>query len=118
MTWVLCRVVGHQQTRMAFTSARFTCRRCGADLGRDVPALPTPPPAVRTHPKPRAGDPMRRFRQEHPLADRPAARGLPRRRTRAVRTHPADPPGSAGAVDASQAPSRSDADRGGPAQPR
>ena len=75
MKRVLCLVVGHQKTLMAFSSNRFTCRRCGADLGRDVGALPSSPPAMRTHPKPRAADPMRRFRREHPLADRLAARG-------------------------------------------
>jgi hypothetical protein len=111
MKWVLCLLVGHQKTRMAFSSTRFTCRRRGADPGRDVSVLTPPSPATRTHPQPRAADSLRRFRQEHSLADRPAARGLPRRQIRAVMTQPAEPPWSVGAVDASQAPSRTDADR-------
>ena len=37
MIGLLCRVIGHQRTLVAFTSNRFSCRRCGADLGRDIP---------------------------------------------------------------------------------
>ena len=81
MKWVLCLVVGHQKTLMALSSNRFMCRRCGADLGRDIDALPSSPPAVRTHPKPRALDPMRRLRREHPLPDHLAAGGMRRPRT-------------------------------------
>src|SRR5215213_10746000 len=58
MKWLLCLVVGHQKTLMAFSSNRFSCRRCGADLGRDVPATPSPPVAARTHPTPREADPL------------------------------------------------------------
>ena len=56
MKWLLCRVIGHQRTRMAFTSNRFSCRRCGADLGRDIPAMPTPPTAAVTPRPPRISD--------------------------------------------------------------
>ena len=59
MKQLLCRVLGHQRTLMAFTSNRFSCQRCGADLGRDVPTPPTPPAALRTHPTLRAADPSR-----------------------------------------------------------
>jgi hypothetical protein len=45
MNWLLCRVLGHQRTLVAFTSNRFSCRRCGADLGRDIPAMPSRPAA-------------------------------------------------------------------------
>ncbi len=48
MKQLLCRVLGHQRTLVAFTSNRFSCRRCGADLGRDIPVMPTPPAAART----------------------------------------------------------------------
>ena len=112
MKRVLCLVVGHQKTLMAFSSNRFTCRRCGADLGRDVPTQPSSPPVVQTHPKPRAADPLRRVRREHPLADRLAASGMRRRHTRTVLTPPPDPPWSAGDVEARQAPLRYDADQG------
>ena len=43
MIGLLCRVLGHQRTLVAFTSNRYSCRRCGADLGRDIPVMPTPP---------------------------------------------------------------------------
>jgi hypothetical protein len=112
MKQLLCLVVGHQKTLMAFSSNRFTCRRCGADLGRDVPTQPSSPPVVQTHPKPRAADPLRRVRREHPLADRLAASGMRRRHTRTVLTPLPDPPWSAGDVEARQAPLRYDADQG------
>ena len=51
MKQLLCRVLGHQRTLVAFTSNRFSCRRCGADLGRDIPVMPTPPAAARTSPR-------------------------------------------------------------------
>jgi hypothetical protein len=104
MKRVLCLVVGHQKTLMTLSSYRFVCRRCGADLGRDVGALPGSPPAVRTTPKPRAADSMRRFRREHPLSDHLAASGMRRPRTRTVMTRPPDPQWSAGDVDAGQGP--------------
>ena len=56
MKWLLCRVIGHQRTRMAFTSNRFSCRRCGADMGRDIPAMPIPPTAAVLKPPPRISD--------------------------------------------------------------
>lgn len=46
MKRLFCLVSGHQRTLMPFTSNRFSCRRCGADLGRDIPAMPTPPAAA------------------------------------------------------------------------
>ena len=71
MKWLLCLVVGHQKTLMAFSSNRFSCRRCGADLGRDVPATPSPPTAARTHPTPREADPLSSFLRER-VASLPA----------------------------------------------
>ena len=59
MTRLLCRVMGPQRTLVAFTSNHFSCRRGGADLGRDIPVMPTPPTAARTHPKVRTFDPSR-----------------------------------------------------------
>src|SRR5215218_6242519 len=56
MKWLLCLVSGHQRTLMPFTSNRFSCRRCGADLGRDIPAMPTPPAAALPPPPPRISD--------------------------------------------------------------
>ena len=49
MIGLLCRVFGHQRTLVAFTSNRFSCRRCGADLGRDIPVMPSRPAASLTH---------------------------------------------------------------------
>ena len=49
MIGLLCRVIGHQRTLVAFTSNRFSCRRCGADLGRDIPVMPSRPAASLTH---------------------------------------------------------------------
>ena len=49
MIGLLCRVIGHQRTLVAFTSNRFSCRRCGADLGRDIPAMPSRPAASPPH---------------------------------------------------------------------
>jgi hypothetical protein len=112
MKRVLCLVSGHQRTLMPFTSNRFSCRRCGAALGRDVPALPSQAPAMRTHPKPRAADPMRRFRREHPFPDHLAASGMRRPRTGTVMTRPPDSLWSAGDIDAGQGPSLYDADPG------
>ena len=48
MKRLLCLVSGHQRTLMPFTSNRFSCRRCGADLGRDIPAMPTRPRGLAT----------------------------------------------------------------------
>ena len=112
MKRLLCLVLGHQKTRMTFSSDRIVCRRCGMDLGRDGPAMPSPPPAVQTHPKPRATDPMRHFQREHPVSDRLAASGMRRRHSKTVMTRPPVPQWSAGDVEASQAPSLYDADRG------
>jgi hypothetical protein len=67
MKWLLCLVVGHQKTLMAFSSNRFSCRRCGADLGRGVPATPSPPAAARTHPTPRQADPLSSSLRERSL---------------------------------------------------
>jgi hypothetical protein len=53
MKRLLCLVSGHQRTLMPFTSNRFSCRRCGADLGRDIPAMPAPPAAASPTPPPR-----------------------------------------------------------------
>jgi hypothetical protein len=53
MKRLLCLVSGHQRTLMPFTSNRFSCRRCGADLGRDIPAMPTPPAAAPSSAPPR-----------------------------------------------------------------
>ena len=70
MKWLLCRVIGHQRTRMAFTSNRFSCRRCGADLGRDIPAMPTPPTAAVTPRPPRISDRAPRATRQPSLASR------------------------------------------------
>jgi hypothetical protein len=109
---LLCLVFGHQKTLMTFSSNRFTCRRCGADLGRDVGALPSLPPAVRTHPKPRVADPMRRFRWEPPLPDHLAASGMRRPRTRTMLIRVPDAQWTTGDVNAHQAPIIEDVDQG------
>jgi hypothetical protein len=70
MKGLLCRVIGHQRTLVAFTSNRFSCRRCGADLGRDIPAMPRTPAAS--------------FPHSMQLPSNPAPR-LPRERTRHMR---------------------------------
>ena len=64
MKRLLCLVIGHRKTLVAFTSNRFSCRRCGVDLGRDVPVMPTPPAPARTRPVPRGSDQSRGFPQE------------------------------------------------------
>jgi hypothetical protein len=56
MKQLLCRMMGHQRTPMAFTTNRFSCRRCGAELGRDLPVMPTPPAPALTPPPPRISD--------------------------------------------------------------
>ena len=83
MIGLLCRVIGHQRTLVAFTSNRFSCRRCGADLGRDIPAMPSPPAAshrdVTQMPSDRsAGLPRERSRHSR----------LNSRGTGRLRTHP------------------------------
>jgi hypothetical protein len=83
-----------------------------ADLGRDVPALPSPAPAMRTHPKPRAADPVRRFQREHLFPDHLAASGMRRPRPRTAMTRPPDSLWSAEDVNAGQGPSLYDADPG------
>ena len=71
MKQLLCRVLGHQRTLVAFTSNRFSCRRCGADLGRDIPVMPIPPTAARASSRwpesgPGAGDPTSRDWSPYP----------------------------------------------------
>ena len=68
MKWMLCRVFGHQRTLVAFTSNRFTCRRCGADLGRDIPAMPSPPAADLPPLARRATTSLRRSTRERSLS--------------------------------------------------
>ena len=70
MKWLLCRVFGHQRTLVAFTSNRFSCRRCGADLGRDIPAMPSPPTAALPSLEQRAADLSRRSPRERSLSFR------------------------------------------------
>jgi hypothetical protein len=67
MKGLLCLVMGHQKVLMAFTSNRFSCRRCGADLGDDLLAMPSPPAAARTHPKPRASNSLNSSLRERSL---------------------------------------------------
>jgi hypothetical protein len=67
MKSLLCRVMGHQRTRMAFTSNRFSCRRCGADLGRDIPVMPTPPTVTLLQPPPRISDRFPRSTRQRSL---------------------------------------------------
>ena len=78
MKWLLCRVLGHQRTLMAFTSNRFSCRRCGADLGRDIPVMPSPPAATLTHREPRASAPLRESPEERSFPFRTNASGTRR----------------------------------------
>lgn len=75
MKGLLCWVKGHQRTLVAFTSNRFSCRRCGADLGRDIPVMPTPPTAALTHPKPRASDQLSNSQRPRALPVRHDASG-------------------------------------------
>ena len=37
MRHLLCRLAGHKKARVAFSTSRFYCSRCGADLGGTVP---------------------------------------------------------------------------------
>jgi hypothetical protein len=53
MKWILCLALGHQKTLMPFSSNRFVCRRCGADLGSESPTLPPPVLTLSTHPEQR-----------------------------------------------------------------
>jgi hypothetical protein len=75
MKWLLCRVLGHQRTLMAFTSNRFSCRRCGADLGRDIPAMPGPSAAAPAHAEPRVSAPSRGSTRQRSLAVHSGAGG-------------------------------------------
>jgi hypothetical protein len=75
MKWLLCRVLGHQRTLMAFTSNRFSCRRCGADLGRDIPVMPSPPAAPLIPPEPRAPDRARGSSRQRSFPIRAATSG-------------------------------------------
>ncbi|MDF2761168.1 MAG: hypothetical protein K0S99_3803 [Thermomicrobiales bacterium] len=72
MKRLFCLVSGHQRTLMAFTSNRFSCRRCGADLGRDIPVMPSSPAAMPTP-------------SQRPVPDSPVARHGVRHRDWAVR---------------------------------
>ena len=40
MKRLLCYVLGHQKVPAALSRNRFSCRRCGVYLGRDVPTMP------------------------------------------------------------------------------
>ena len=85
MKWVLCRVLGHHKTLAAFASNRFSCRRCGADLGYAIPVLPSPPAATVTHPKPRRTERLGRFGRERPLPASMTSAGTIHRHTRSRR---------------------------------
>ena len=82
MIELLCRVLGHQRTLVAFTSNRFSCRRCGADLGRDIPVMPSSPAAMPTPSQRPVPDSSRNFSRERSLPAWPGARGTRRPRAR------------------------------------
>ena len=82
MKRLLCWVKGHQRTLVAFTSNRFSCSRCGADLGRDIPVMPIPPTAALTHPKPRTSDHLSSSLRSRALPARHDASGTSRLQTR------------------------------------
>ena len=82
MIELLCRVFGHQRTLVAFTSNRFSCRRCGADLGRDIPVMPSSPAAMPTPSQRPVPDSSRGFSRERSLPVWPGARGTRRPRAR------------------------------------
>ena len=67
MKRLLCLVNGHQRTLMPFTSNRYSCRRCGADLGRDIPAMPPPPTAALPPPPSRITKRPPAFPRQRPL---------------------------------------------------
>jgi hypothetical protein len=78
MKRLFCLVSGHQRTLMAFTSNRFSCRRCGADLGRDIPAMPSRPAASLTRVVRLPSDPASGFPQNRSRHVRLANRGTER----------------------------------------
>jgi hypothetical protein len=78
MIGLLCRVFGHQRTLVAFTSNRFSCRRCGADLGRDIPVMPSRPAASLTHVVRLPSDPASGFPQSRSRHMRLETRGTRR----------------------------------------
>ena len=78
MIGLLCRVLGHQRTLVAFTSNRYSCRRCGADLGRDIPAMPSRPAASLTRVVRLPSDPASGFPQNRSRHMRLANRGTGR----------------------------------------
>jgi hypothetical protein len=59
MKRLLCLVSGHQRTLVPFTRNRFSCRRCGAGLDRDIPMMPTPRTVAVPPPRWRASDRLR-----------------------------------------------------------
>ncbi len=65
MKRLLCLVSGHRRTWMPFTRNRFSCRRCGADLDRDIPMMPTRPIAAVPPPRWRASDRLHVSGREH-----------------------------------------------------
>ena len=83
MIGLLCRVIGHQRTLVAFTSNRYSCRRCGADLGRDIPAMPSPSTASHHHPSRSPSD-----RSTAPPRERSRHPRLNTRGTERLRAHP------------------------------
>ena len=78
MIGLLCRVLGHQRTLVAFTSNRYSCRRCGVDLGRDIPVMPSPPAASLTHVVRLPSDPASGFPQNRSRSVRLDRRGTGR----------------------------------------
>ena len=46
MAHLLCLLIGHKKTLLAFSHSRFYCQRCGIDLGvtAELLARPQPPP--------------------------------------------------------------------------
>jgi hypothetical protein len=82
MIGLLCRVFGHQRTLVAFTSNRFSCRRCGVDLGRDIPAMPSPPVASRPQAMQSSSHPSSGFPQDRSRRMRLESRGRGRHQAR------------------------------------
>ena len=48
MKGLLCRVLGHRKALVPLTSNRFSCRRCGLDLGREEAVRPQLPEIITT----------------------------------------------------------------------
>ncbi len=78
MKRVLCLVTGHHKTLAAFTSNRFMCSRCGADLGHAIPVMPSPPAVAQTHPTPRGAERSGGSGRERPLRSRYGGRAATR----------------------------------------